>query len=300
MVNFKVKGFGWKRDRVDKRDYTPAHEAIQQVAKASGCDCGSIIAKAPGMNAPFPPIKDNRRFCSTINDQGDLGSCTANAYTSMYEFLNKRHRKKYEKLSRLFVYKLTRKLMGEEGIGDSGAYLRTTLQAGSIFGACPEAWHDYDVAHFDKEPDASAYAYSQSFQATRYFRLDRGPGNAVDKLQLIKTFINAEYPIVCGFNVYTSYTQSFVNGGAFPYPAESEDCIGGHAVMICGFDENKVTTNDNDGSSCKGAFLIQNSWGLDFGELGYGYLPYRYLYEGLADDFWSITRAEFVDTGQFK
>jgi C1A family cysteine protease len=300
MVNYKVKGFGWRKDRVDKRDYTPLHPEIQQVAKASGCDCGSIIAKAPGMNAPFPTIKDNRKFCSTINDQGDLGSCTANAYTSMYEFLNKRHKKKYEKLSRLFIYKLTRKLMGEEGIGDSGAYLRTTLQAGSLFGTCPESWLPYDITAFDEEPQASTYAYSQNYQATKYLRLDRGPGNNVDRLQIIKTFINAEYPVICGFNVYSSYTQSFTNGGVFPYPTPQEDIVGGHAILLVGFDEEKTITNENDGSQCKGAFIIQNSWGYDWGELGFGYLPYRYLHEGVADDFWTITRAEFVDTGQFQ
>ena len=300
MVNYKVKGFGWRKDRVDKRDYTPGHPEIQQVAKNSGCDCGSIIAKAPGMNKPFPIIKDNRQFCSTINDQGNLGSCTANAGCSAYEFLNKRHKKKYEKLSRLFLYKMTRDFMGEEGIGDSGAYLRTTLQALATYGTCPEDSLPYIIEKFDEEPKAKHFAQAQNYQATKYLRLDKVSGNNVDKLQSIKTYITAEYPIVFGFNVYSSYTQSFTNGGAFPYPTANEDIVGGHALCIVGFDEEKTITNDTDGSQCRGAFIIQNSWGYDWGELGFGYLPYRYLHEGLADDFWTITRAEFVDRGQFQ
>lgn len=302
MAFYKVKGFGWRKERNDHRDYTPVSQAIQEVAKSSGCNCGSIIAKAPGANlSAAPPKVDNRTFCSEINDQGELGSCTANAYCSMYEFLNKRHKKKHTKLSRLFIYKLTRKLMGEEGHGDSGAYIRTTLQAGSLFGTCPEDWYPYNIPEFDKEPDTAAYAYSQSFQATKYFRLDKTE-TPEDKLQYIKRFIVAEYPIEFGFNVYESYKQAFVNGGAFPYPTEGEDIVGGHALLIVGYDDNKVIKNDFDSTGntfTQGAFMIQNSWGYDFGELGFGWLPYKYVLQGLADDFWSITRAEFVDTGQF-
>jgi len=302
MANYRVKGFGWRKERNDHRDYTPVSQEIQQIAKSSGCNCGSIIAKAPGMGQAMPPMKDNRQFCTEVNDQGDLGSCTANAGCSMYEFLNKRHKKKYTKLSRRFLYKLTRKLMGEEGVGDSGAYIRTTLQALALFGVCPEDWFPYDISRFDDEPDTSSYIYSQSFQATKYFRLDKAD-TPEDKLAYIKTFIIAEYPIEFGFNVYQSYKQAFVNGGCFPYPTPNEDIVGGHALMLCGYDDNKVIKNDNDPSGntfTQGAFMIQNSWGYDFGELGYGWLPYQYLLKGLADDFWSITRAEFVDQGQFR
>ena len=151
----------------------------------------SIIAKAPGMNQPFPVVKDNRKYCTPVKDQGDLGSCTANAGCSMYEFLNKRHKKHYETLSRIFLYKMTRALMGEEGIGDSGAYLRTTLQALATFGTCPEDWVPYDITKFDDELKASAFAYAQNYQATKYFRLDKVPGNKIDALQHIKTYIGS-------------------------------------------------------------------------------------------------------------
>ena len=39
--------------------------------------------------------------------------------------------------------------------------------------------------------------------------------------------------------------------------------------------------------------------GAGWGENGYGWLPYEYVLKGLADDFWSILKKEWLDTGEF-
>jgi C1A family cysteine protease len=67
-----------------------------------------------------------------------------------------------------------------------------------------------------------------------------------------------------GFTVFDSFEDSASNGGHVPYPKPTESVQGGHAVTIVGYDEKK----DEGGS-----FLFKNSWGPDWGERGYGWIP---------------------------
>ena len=68
----------------------------------------------------------------------------------------------------------------------------------------------------------------------------------------------------------------------------------GIAVMVVGYDGAKKIGKE------KGALLIRNSWGANWGESGYGRLPYAYVEAGLAVDFWCMIRAEYIDTELFK
>lgn len=301
---YTVKGFGWRRDFNDPRDFTPERDDVRKVVT------GNDSKKLRLTSSAVPTEVDNRAWCSPIEDQGKIGSCTANAGVGMYEYMEKKAFGKHIDGSRLFLYKATRLLMGDEGQGDSGAYIRTTLGAIRLFGIPNEDFWPYTdhQANFDRMPDAWLWAFGQSFQSIKYFRLDySADGN--ENIKRMKENVAKGYALDFGFVVFGSYTDAATNGGILPYPSMSggnyaEPVVGGHSVLIVGYDDAKVSTNPRDGNTKTGCFLIRNSWGEEWGGHGYGWIPYEYFRlnsngDVLADDVWTITRMEWVDTGQF-
>ena len=169
-----------------------------------------------------------------------------------------------------------------------------------LFGVPPEEYWPYAVADYEKEPPAFCYAFAQNYQAISYYRLDP-PGTTKSALLThIKTNLAGGLPSMFGFTVYSSYTQA-TSTGKIPYPTTGEKIVGGHAVVAVGYDDNLKIKNTYTGATeYKGALLIRNSWGTGWGSNGYGWLPYEYVLKGLAVDWWSMIKGEWVDTGAFK
>jgi len=110
----------------------------------------------------------------------------------------------------------------------------------------------------------------------------------------------AGLPSIFGFTVYSSISQAS-STGKIPFPTPGEQIVGGHAIIAAGYDDNMKIKNSNGGGvEITGAFLIRNSWGAGWGDGGYGWLPYEYVRRGLAVDWWSLLRNEWIDTGVFK
>ena len=139
-------------------------------------------------------------WCSPIEDQGSLGSCTANAGVSFIQFYERRAFGEHLDASRLFLYKVTRKLL--HWTGDTGAWLRTTMKAMVLFGIPPEEYYPYDISKFDDEPTAFCYAFAQSYQSVKYYRLDKATVSPDQLLARVKNFLAAGFPCMFGFTVY--------------------------------------------------------------------------------------------------
>jgi len=282
-------GLGWLRDLPDFRDYTAEHIAVAPQLEAMGVASPQDIA--------VPAKIDLRQYCSPVEDQGQLGSCTANATAGLVEYFENRAHGKYIDASRLFLYKATRDLLHAKG--DTGAYLRSTMGALALFGVPPEEYWPYDIAKFDSEPSAFAYAFGADFKAITYYRLDDTSTKPDALLTRIKANLAAGLPSVFGFTVYSSIQQA-AKTGHIPYPSKNEKVVGGHAVLTVGYDDGITIKNTISGAITKGAIIIRNSWGGGWGDHGYGMLPYDYVINSLAVDFWSLTNQNWTDTGMFK
>ncbi len=298
MEKKKTYRFGWLPDYPDFRDYTEEKDAIKPMLGKTSVTGGG----------PLPnPSVDLRMWFSPVEDQGMIGSCTANAAVGVVEYYERRAFGKHIDASRLFLYKATRNLMHETG--DTGAYLRSTMHALVLFGVPPEEYWPYTDErptdpivpkhHFNLEPPAFCYAFAQSYQAIRYVRLDPS-GTFGDKLlSRIKTYLASRLPAIFGFTVYDSISQA-TRDGEIPYPCSGERAQGGHAIVAVGYDDKKKIKNDDCETETTGALLIRNSWSKDWGDRGYGWLPYEYVLKGMARDFWVLLRLEWVDTGKFR
>jgi C1A family cysteine protease len=282
----RLQGMGWLPDWPDVRDYTPEHEDVAPLVAATGATKSHAV----------PDSVDLEQWCSPIEDQGQLGSCTAHAAVGLVEYFERKAFGRHIDASRLFVYKATRNLLRSSG--DTGAFLRSAMGALVLFGAPPEDYWPYDTEKFDDEPPSFCYAFGQSFQAIKYLRLDP-PGTKPERiLEQVKSFLASQLPVMFGFTVYSSIRQADQDG-KIPLPAGREKVEGGHAIIAIGYDDALRIDHRQSSGTTQGAVKIRNSWGTGWGDRGYGWLPYNYVTEGLAEDWWTLITGEWVETGAF-
>lgn len=224
MSDVKPYGMGWLHDYPDFRDYTPDHDKVSDERQKLGQhdSVKAMLTKAGIGGAKKVKLStkvDLSPWCSAVEDQGHLGSCTANAGVGLVEYFENRAFSKYTDASRLFLYKVTRNLAHLNG--DSGAFLRNTMGAMAMFGVPPEEYWPYNISEFDAEPPAFCYAFAQNFHAITYYRLDPPETKTDALLSQIKQHLNAYIPAMFGFTVFSSYTQAKTTG-KIPFPIKGD------------------------------------------------------------------------------
>jgi C1A family cysteine protease len=234
-----------------------------------------IYAAPSPVVAALPDKVDLRPQCPPVYDQGNLGSCTANAIGAAFEFDEIRQGQKSSFTpSRLFIYYNERVMEGTVN-SDSGAMIRDGVKSVNKQGACPETDWKYDISKFAKKPPAKCYTTARRHQLLTYQRV-------IPTLSQLKGCLAAGFPFVFGFSVYSSFESSQVTKtGTVPMPGANEELLGGHAVLAVGYLERRQR------------FIVRNSWGPRWGNAGYFSMPYPYLLQPtLADDFWTLRVVE--------
>ncbi len=347
-------GTGWRPDPPDARDFHLSHDAIRDLLRGTG-----VLDAMTGAITALKPSVDLRKWCSPVKFQGHYNTCTAHVTTGMIELLENKAHGSYVSASRLFLYQVARRILGETG--DPGVYLRQMMGTVALVGVPPEKYWPYldtsikDDPRLDGDkPDAFCYAVAKEFGGVRYFRLDtsvadslsdmipaadadealgegtgggkKGLRAGLSKLEKkigakvaekvaekvgekhpegevllrLRACLSASLPSSIGFSLYRSSLVLAADDGEVPMPERDEAPVGSHAVLIVGYDDEKVIGDGKDHEKTRGAFLFKNSWSTDWGDDGYGWLPYAYLQRGLAKDCWSMTQARWIETDAFQ
>ena len=263
----KIARYGWTADLPDQRDHLYA-------------------APLPKLG-PLPAKVDLRKQCPKVYDQGQIGSCTANAIAAAVEFDLKKQKLADFVPSRLFIYYNERNM--EHSVAtDNGAQIRDGVKSVNKLGVCPETEWTYVATPADpntniwpagakpaEKPSAACYKDALNHQVVSYQRVNRD-------LAQMKGCLAAGYPFVLGFTVYDAFESAAVaKSGVLNMPASTEQVVGGHAVLAVGYDDVAQR------------FIVRNSWGSKWGQKGYFTMPYAYLISGsLASDFWTIRMVE--------
>ena len=236
--------YGWKKQKTDTRDFSLALDAVTHL----------------------PPSADLRAHCPPVYDQGELGSCTANAIAGAFEFDLLRQGLPNFVPSRLFIYYGERVIEGTVH-EDSGAEIRDGMKVINQHGVCTEVEWPYDTAKFAHRPSAKCFTDALANRSVLY-RAVRFSG--------IRAALAAGLPVVGGFTVFESFeSEAVAETGIVPMPTEGEQEVGGHAIMIVGYDDASQR------------FIVRNSWGASWGQAGYFTIPYA-AFEKYGNDWWTL------------
>lgn len=255
VSGYRLSRYGWLPDLPDQRDY--------------------LYSALRAMPAALPSSTDLRPCCPAVEDQGNLGSCTANALAGALEFLELKDQVKYADLSRLFIYYNERVIEHSVPV-DSGAPLRDGIKTLAKQGVCSESEWPYVISRFAVRPAARCYRDARKDLVTSYHRI-----LTVDEM---RACLAEGFPFVFGFTAYQGLESPDVaKTGVVDMPQPTERVVGGHAVVAVGYDDSQQR------------FIARNSWGPKWGMAGYFTMPYAYLADrNLSDDFWTIRRGEGV------
>lgn len=232
----------------------------------------SNFLQSPSANAVVgaQSLIDWRNFCSPVENQYDVGSCSSQSTISNLEFLKIRDGKQHIDLSRMFLYYNARLITNSTNL-DDGSEIRANFEALKLYGVCSEKTYPYDVSRTFMRPYLAAYREAFANRIHQYYRLE---GSGERRHEEILKCLKSCHPVVFGMQVYESFRHI---KSVMLEPKHDEKLLGGHAMLIVGVDLSQKV------------YIVRNSWGVNFAQNGYFYLPFYLLEKYATYEFWTAT-----------
>jgi len=223
----------------------------------------------------LPKKIDHSKNMSPIKDQGELGSCVSFATAAMKEWQEQQELSEeigdpklftkgiFYDFSESWIYWNAKKL--DPWPNEEGTSIRYAMKVLQKIGVPSEKAWPYSDNDYGK-PKKWAKKVARFAAIKSYWKIN-------NLLELKTALVKGPVPIgiECFDEIFTVGSNGIVH-----YPRNPRNPQGGHAICTVGFDDRKRFIK------------FKNSWSVDWGKDGYGYLPYKYI----QDFMWDAWAAE--------
>ncbi|MDX1930559.1 MAG: C1 family peptidase [Pirellulaceae bacterium] len=280
MRVFLPRHLCWRPDLPDFRDLVPTSPEIRR-----------LLPVTESTSAPVPEAADLRAYLLSYPTSSLSAACPSSIVCAkLVEYFNYRCLGRIEPLNARFVMHAVNTLaQGDRSQGDCSG-IRTNLKAIRRFGISSLSSCECHCAVEEGEVEANAARQcglhsSDEYRSLQYFRLGE-PSSTSKPVESLKAWLASGFPIAFGFSVPSSLDYE----GFIDFRPTYDSIQGGHAALMMGFDDKQL-------SASRGAFRIYCPWGDEWGDQGFGWLPYTFVEHRIAVDFWTIVKPDWVAGG---
>jgi len=226
-------------------------------------DHRDIPYRSPFKAEELPPKIDMRKDVFEVENQLSIGSCVANGVASSCELIANRNKQPID-LSRMFLYNATKSY--ENRLGQEGLYTKDAYHIAYKYGMPTEEEYPYNLATDNIDPPEDIYKKAFNNRINRYENLSRNVVIHTDLVvHRIKSALYEGMPVGIAFVVTEDIYNLQGSWKEHKYSAmydKNSSALGGHYMLIVGYDDEHQK------------FIVQNSWGEEWGDKGYGGFPY--------------------------
>lgn len=285
MLTPRRQGRGWLPDLPDFRDLAFGDDGPGEVSQLQ-----DWLREASGPRNKPPKRVDLRQAFEDshwqVHDQGPLNTSSVFAVLDLVDYFERIARDRETAGSHAFVYAMARRLASARG--DGGVSIRNCLKALRRFGLPPEHYWPYDEQHVTEQPlDPLLFSFAREYADLHYLRVVAVNRSGKKTLRAIRQTLSAGFAIVCGF----ATPNRLPDDGDVPFRPDLHDVAAGQAVTLLGYDDRRRIGTE------VGALLFRSSWGPSWGDAGYGWLPYAFVQQRMAGDFWTLLKRDWVEVG---